>query len=109
MELKIPRYRNSWNEMCRQTVEVEPETEYVLTAEARMSLYPLSYGAYLGVRTDDGAVLRDRLFLLARDNMTPMRVEFNSGDNTRLTVFCGAWCDCNAIFEAGNFSLRKKQ
>lgn len=105
MRFSVTPYRETWNDMCRRSVAVRPATRYRLTACGRMSLYPVSNGLYIGVRMPDGTVLKDRLVLLARDNMTPMCVEFDSGDNTNLTVFCGAWCDRDAVFYADDFRL----
>lgn len=105
MTLFIEPYNTQWCEMCTQRVSVEPDTDYRLCFEARTSLYPVSNGLYVGARKSDGKLLKDRLFLLGRDNMTPLTYCFNSGDQTEIVVFAGAWCDQDAVFELDNIYL----
>lgn len=107
VEVEIEKYHRRWLEICRQKVSVEPNTDYRLTASARMSLEPLQYGVFVGVRVPKGKVLKDKNFLLFRDEMTPLCMEFNSGDHTSLTVFCGSWIDQSAVFEIDDFKLVK--
>lgn len=73
--------------------------------EARMSLPPLTNGVYIGVRRPDGSVLKDRLFLLSGRDWTRMALDFDSGEEQELTVFCGVWTDRNSTYFVDDFSL----
>ena len=82
-----------------------PGKEYRLSAFARMSLPPLTNGVYIGVRRTDGSVLKDRLFLLFGRDWTRMALDFDSGEEQELTVFCGVWTDRNSTYFVDDFSL----
>ena len=88
--VETPRYIPVWSDICIQKIIVMPGKEYRLSAFARMSLPPLTNGVYIGVRRPDGSVLKDRLFLLSGRDWTRMALDFDSGEEQELTVFCGS-------------------
>lgn len=103
--LDIPKYHTQWVEIAKQTVNVQPDTEYILTCEARSSLPTVTSSVYFGVRDTSGNVVLDKEYLLYHDNMTPMSLHINSGSCTSLVVFCGSWANQSVIFRFDNFSL----
>lgn len=105
LQIETPRYTPVWTDLCTQCVEVKPDTEYRLSAFAKMSLPPLSNGVYIGVRCPDGSVLKDRLFLLAGADWTRMTLDFVTDKQQQLTVFCGVWADCDSAYIVDDFSL----
>lgn len=107
--LDIPKYHTRWCEFFTQTVTLEPGKEYVLTAEAKSSLPVLKSSVYIGVRHPDGTVLKDMEYLLFHDDMTPMKVVFNTGSDTSVTIFCGSWANQSVEFTFDNFSLKNNE
>lgn len=104
--MEIPKYKTNWIEVFHKKIEVEPFTDYVLSGEASSSLPTLKSSAYLGVRfTNRNAVIKDREFLLFHDSPTPMSVEFNSGPNTEVLVFFGAWVNQTITLTVNNIKL----
>lgn len=103
--VETPRYIPVWSDICIQKIKVIPGKEYRLSAFARMSLPPLTNGVYIGVRRTDGSVLKDRLFLLFGRDWTRMALDFDSGKEQELIVFCGVWTDRNSTYFVDDFSL----
>jgi len=99
---------NGFHEMFTQAVTVKPNTDYVLRANMKTSLHTLSEGVFFGVRFPDGRVFREKFLWLANECWTPLEVEFNSADQTSLTVFCGGWIDRPATYEADWVRLVEK-
>lgn len=107
--LTIEPYTKTWSDLCRQVVAVKPHTDYVLTADGRIDQYPLSYGIVIGARAVGGGVIKDRLFLMARDNFTEMKMVFNSGPNSKVVIFAGVRADKSMVLKVDNFSLIEQQ
>ncbi len=103
--LDIPKYRTQWVEIAKQLVNVQPDTNYSLTCEARSSLPTVTSSVHFGVRDTSGNVVIDKEYLLYHDNMTPMSLHINSGNNSSLVVFCGSWANQSVTFRFDNFSL----
>lgn len=80
---------DTWKDACVQSVVVHKNTDYILTGYAKSSLEG-SRNAYLGVRLKDGRIIDDNP-ALSNQEWRPISIEFNSGDNTELDVFFGAW------------------
>ena len=108
VSLVIPKYNTQWHDLLSQTVPLKENTDYVLSAKAKSSLKVLSSSMFIGVRFPDGSVMKDKEFLLFKDDMTPLSMEFNSGANNSLVVFCGAWVNQTVKFEIDDFFLLKK-
>lgn len=108
VSLVIPKYNTQWQDFLSQTVALKENTDYVLCAKAKSSLKVLSSSMFIGVRFPDGRVMKDKEFLLFKDDMTPLSMEFNSGANNSLVVFCGAWVNQTVKFEIDDFFLLEK-
>ena len=78
-----------WKDACTQKIIVHKNTDYVITGYAKSSLTGYEK-AYLGARLPVGGV-KDKAIPLNPDQWTEIRVEFNSGDNTEIELFFGAW------------------
>ena len=83
--VETPRYIPVRSDICIQKIIVMP--------------------VYIGVRRPDGSVLKDRLFLLSGRDWTRMALDFDSGEEQELTVFCGVWTDRNSTYFVDDFSL----
>lgn len=105
LQVETPCYTPVWSDMCTQNVQVAPGKRYRLSAFARMSLPPLANGVHIGVRRPDSSVLKDRLFLLYGEDWTRMVLDFDSGQEPELTVFCRVWADRNSAYSVDDFSL----
>lgn len=103
--LEIPKYHIQWCQFLTQRVRVNPGKDYILTAMAKSSLPALKSSVYVGVRHDDGSVLKDIEYLLFQKDMTPLKVEFNSGTDTSVVVFCGSWANQTVEFTFDDFCL----
>lgn len=107
--LSIPKYHTQWCEFLTQTVVVESGKDYTLTCCAKSSLPALMSSVYVGVRNMDGSVLKDMEYLLFHDSMTPLSVEFNSGENESLIVFCGSWANQSVELTFDDFCLKPRR
>lgn len=78
-----------WKDACVQTVVVKKNTNYVLTGWANVSVDSFM-GAHFGIRKPDGSI-DDINQKLVRNNWSKITKEFNTGNNTTVDVFFGAW------------------
>lgn len=78
-----------WKDACTQEITVHKHTDYVLKAYAKSSITGYEK-AYFGVRLPDGRIC-DKATPLNPDEWTEICMEFNSGDNTSVELFFGAW------------------
>jgi hypothetical protein len=95
------RNDSGWNGF-KQTVSVEPNTEYKLTGFVRTSQNNNS--GYFGVRAPGGNILKETKFE-RHDNYKKLSVQFNSGDNTSVTVFTGMWPNGDTWIQADDYML----
>jgi len=78
----------AFKDAALQTVAVKRNTDYILTGWCKGSWDDVR-GAWFGVRKPDGSI-QDYNPVINSD-WTKMSIEFNSGDNTTVDVFCGLW------------------
>lgn len=78
-----------WKDACTQNIVVHKNTDYVIRGYAKSSLVGYEK-AYLGARLPVGGV-KDKAIPLNPETWTEIEVEFNSGDNTEVELFFGAW------------------
>jgi hypothetical protein len=71
-----------------QTVAVKRNTDYILTGWAKGSWDNIT-GTWFGVRKPDGNIQDYNPVI--NTNWTKMSIEFNSGNNSTVDVFCGLW------------------
>ena len=79
---------NVWKDGCTQVIPVRKNTRYRISGWMKSTVEGSNL-SYIGVRIGDK--IYDRNPALHTDSWTESSVEFNSGENTSLTVFFGTW------------------
>lgn len=77
-----------WKDGCTQVIPVRKNTRYKVSGWMKSSIQG-STQSYIGVRIGDKVY--DRNPALSTDGWTEAAIEFNSAENTSLTVFFGTW------------------
>lgn len=95
------RSGGGWNAI-KQTVPVNPNTEYRLKAFVKTSTN--NNAGFFGVRNSDGSILNETPFS-RHDNYSPLTVQFNSGSNTSVTIFTGMHATGDTWIQADDYYL----
>lgn len=96
----------AFKDIALQTVAVKPNTDYVLSGWAKGSWDNIT-GAWFGVRRPDGSIKDYNP--VVNTTWSKMSIEFNSGNNTTVNVFCGLWGWPDLYVIIDDLSLKPKQ
>ncbi len=100
------RNTSGWNAM-KQTVVVEPNTDYTLTGWIRTS-DNMTEG-YFGARPPRAGNVLNEVRFGRMDNYTPLKVEFNSGKHSLVEIYAGMWAsDGDTWIQIDDITLTKK-
>jgi len=77
-----------WKDACTQIITVHKNTDYVLSAFVKGNIEGYDK-AYLGARLANGTICDDNPSMTS--DWSEVKVEFNSGNNTSIELFFGAW------------------
>ena len=91
-----------WKDGCTQVIPVRKNTRYRISGWMKSTVEGSNL-SYLGVRIGDK--IYDRNPALHTNSWTESSVEFNSGENTSLTVFFGTWGASGLSVLADDFVL----
>ena len=96
-----------WKVLLSKDVDVEPNCDYELVIRAMSSQPSIESGLYLVTKAAGMDLPRETECVLQQDRMREFSKQFNSADNTSITVEISVWVEQTVTFTIDRIVLRK--